>query len=120
MPPVLATLHAVGAGGGDAGEASDVFYGVVRRICDHPWPAASIANVLASLRALPMSVQAREAAVRRGAARARTADVVDLPAIVHQLLTLAGTACRDLALLVRFLIFLSVVFYYYTVLSNNK
>jgi hypothetical protein len=48
-----------------------------------------------------MSIQALAAAVKRGAARARSADVHDLPAIVHQLLALAGPSCRDIALSVR-------------------
>ena len=103
LPPVLATLQAMGISGGfstNDAEASDVFQGVAARICDHQWPAASIATVLSNLRALPMSEQALVAAVRRGAARARSADLLDLPAIVHQLLVLAGPTCRDVALTV--------------------
>jgi hypothetical protein len=110
LPPVLASLQALGMLSEDAhpgAQASDVFQGVSTRICDHPWPATSIAPVLASLRALPMSVSALTAAVKRGAARARSADVHDLPAIVHQLLALAGPSCRDIALSVRFLSFLN-------------
>lgn len=103
LPPVLATLQSIGILSEEThpgAQASDVFQGVSTRICDHPWPATSIAPVLASLRALPMSVQALTAAVKRGATRARSADVFDLPAIVHQLLALAGSSCRDIALLV--------------------
>lgn len=40
-------------------------------------------------------------AVQKGVARARQADVHDLPCIVHQLLLLAGRGCRDAVLLVR-------------------
>jgi hypothetical protein len=101
LPPVLATLQAIGTLSEDAhpeAQASDVFQGVSTRICDHPWPATSIARVLASLRALPMSVAALTAAVKRGASRARSADAHDLPAIVHQLLALAGSSCQDIAL----------------------
>ncbi|KAL4531553.1 hypothetical protein Ndes2437A_g08876 [Nannochloris sp. 'desiccata'] len=101
LPPVLATLQAIAIFTEDThpgAQASDVFHGVSTRICDHPWPATRIAPVLASLRALPMSVQALTAAVKRGAARARNADVLDLPAIVHQLLAVAGPSCRDIAL----------------------
>jgi len=104
LPPVLATLQAIGILSENThseAQASDVFQGVSTRICDHPWPATSIAPVLSSLRALPMSVQALTAAVKRGAARARSADVLDLPAIVHQLLALAGPSFRDIALSVR-------------------
>ena len=130
LPPVLATLQNIGILSEDAhpgAQASDVFQGVSTRICDHPWPASSIAPVLASLRALPMSVQALTSAVKRGAARARTADVLDLPAIVHQLLALAGPSCRDVALSVRklkedkkkkFTIFPSANLYIYVYLNT--
>ena len=106
LPPVLATLQAMGvsAEASHIAEASDVFHGVAARICDHQWPATSIAAVLSHLRALPMSEQALAAAVRRGAARARSADLMELSAIVHQLLALAGPTCRDVALTVRALV----------------
>lgn len=101
LPAVLATLQALSSGVAaqqPGTDAPDVFSGAVRRVCDHAWPPTTVAAVLDALRALPMSQAALAAAVRRGAARARAADLPDLPAIVHQLLALAGPAARDVAL----------------------
>ena len=102
LPMVLAGLGAAAAGPDDGlgGHASDYCTGVLTRVFDHPWTTAHLPSILSSLRALSLTPESLAKAVQRGATRARTADPQDLPAVVHQLLVLAGPVCRDLALTV--------------------
>ncbi|GAB4818334.1 hypothetical protein N2152v2_005380 [Parachlorella kessleri] len=86
-------------GGTTTCQASDYCQGVMRRVCQHNWPAHSIAKVLVALRDYPLNQETLQAAVQKAVARAKLADVHDLPAVVHQLLMLAAKGCRDTVLL---------------------
>jgi len=97
LPIALTAIDSVDSEGGHAaGYCRDI----LDRVASHAWPPSHIAAILGSLRGFSMPIEALAEAVHRGAAMARFANHQDLPAIVHQLLVLAGSPCRDLALTV--------------------
>lgn len=76
-------------------DSSDFITGCCFRVINHAWPRPQVSLILDAVGRFPLTRTLRVATLEKGAHSAKSAELQDLPAIIHQLTLVAASFARN-------------------------